>query len=180
MRTTLSFQGCKLPGQRTTHVAPLTTHAQTRWKCQVSIATALTEQWVLFLSQLQPPTMLAFSLFPILSLPLLSCFLLLSVRALCLRAYWVPKLSGNTRRPPKEPQDILPKRHQLSVCARALHVCVYVSKKLQRAFAASFRRILWQSAWRKALPTKIRDIFIHSVLDFPIVRIRGNKENPTK
>lgn len=46
-----------MPGQSTSHVASLTTHAQTRWKCQVSKATALTEQWVLFLSQLQPPTM---------------------------------------------------------------------------------------------------------------------------
>lgn len=133
-----------------------------------------------FVSAATPNNASVLSLSHSLSLSLLSCFLLLSVRALCLRAYWVPKLSGNTRRPPKEPQDILPKRHQLSVCARALRVYVYVSKKLQRAFAASFRRILWQSAWRKALPTKIRDIFIHSVLDFPIVRIRGNKENPTK
>lgn len=117
----------KLPGQRTTHVAPLTTHAQTRWKCQVSKATALTEQWVLFLSQLQPPTMLPFSLFPILSLPLLSCFLLLSLRALCLRAYWVPKLSGNIRRPPTGAAGYFAKATSAEcVCTCSACVCVCV------------------------------------------------------
>jgi len=32
----------------------------------------------------------------------------------------------------------------------------------------------------KALPMGFRDILIHSVLDFPIVQIRGNKEKRPK